>query len=52
MEVTSPEIVLTEMSPDLPYFIKTENDFSKAWEKFVKGNFNYKFYISPKPNFI
>jgi hypothetical protein len=36
----------------MPYFIRTKLDYEKAWENFVKGNFDYKFYVNPNPTSI
>lgn len=40
------------MAPDLPYFIRTKIKFSDAWNRFVKGKFDYKFYVNPQPTSV
>lgn len=44
--------VVTMISPDLPYFIKTERSYLEEWGKFISNN-EYarkcKFYINPQP---
>lgn len=44
--------VVTMISPDLPYFIKTEKSYLQEWSKFIANN-DYakkcKFYLNPQP---
>ncbi len=42
--------VLTMMSPDMPYFIKTETSFLTEWMQFLKApSTQVKFYLNPNP---
>ncbi|EAS06611.1 hypothetical protein TTHERM_01074540 (macronuclear) [Tetrahymena thermophila SB210] len=44
-----PSLITTQISPDMPYFIRTKIQFDQAWSRFVKGKFDYKFYVNPDP---
>jgi len=41
--------IVTQIAPDQPFFIKTEDKYLNAWERFLKGKFDYKFVINPNP---
>lgn len=44
--------VVTMISPDLPYFIKTQNSYIEEWNKFITNNDHAKkckFYVNPQP---
>ena len=41
--------IVTQIAPDEPFFIKTEDEFKNAWERFLRGKFDYKFVINPNP---
>ena len=41
--------IVTQIAPDEPFFIKTEDSYRIAWLKFLKGKFEYKFIINPNP---
>lgn len=47
--------VVTMISPDLPYFIKTEQSFIAEWQKFIEDT-DYakksKFFVNPKPKVL
>lgn len=44
-----PNLVTTQLAPDMPYFIRTKIPFTEAWNRFVKGKFDYKFHVNPDP---
>ncbi|KRX01386.1 hypothetical protein PPERSA_01289 [Pseudocohnilembus persalinus] len=52
LEQSDPEVIMTQLHPDQPYFINSYNDFTISWNQFVKGNFDYKFLINPKPSYL
>lgn len=37
-EKFSSKIILTAVSPDMPYFIKSETSFGDEWAKFLKSS--------------
>lgn len=41
--------IITQIAPDQPYFIKTEDEYKISWEKFIKGKFDYQFVLNPNP---
>jgi len=41
--------IVTQLAPDEPFFIKTEDEYTLAWERFLRGKFEYKFVINPNP---
>lgn len=45
--------MITPLSIDQPYFIRTTQDYEMAWQSFVKNNqLAYKFLVNPEPNMI
>jgi hypothetical protein len=33
----------------MPYFIRTKIAYEEAWGRFIRGKFDYKFYVNPNP---
>jgi len=52
LEKAKPDAIYLQIPPDLPYFIKTQNSFQKSWQKFIKGRYDYKFFVNPNPNYL
>lgn len=54
MTTLRPNAVITSLPCDEPYFIRTDQNYLKAWTNFVKQgeNIPYKFYISSEPSNI
>jgi len=49
MENLKPDVVTTQIPCDMPYFIRTKIAYEEAWGRFIRGKFDYKFYVNPNP---
>ena len=48
MKAVKPKCVVTQISPDQPYFIKTQKDFYQTWQKFLQTG-EGDFLANPRP---
>ena len=48
-----PNCIITPIACDMPYFIRTSQDYKGAWRNFIdKNTYGYKFLINPNPHMI
>jgi hypothetical protein len=53
MDSLEPEVTLTPVNCDNPFFIKTQQNYFTAWEHYLRTISNlYRFYVNPLPQQI
>jgi hypothetical protein len=52
IERIEPDMIATQLSTDIPFFINSSKDYQSDWKEFIKKNSDYKFLVDPLPQGI